>query len=75
MIKRLAFRIVLSELSKIRLFRGHYDAVNGNDHFINGIWTVMELIADRADKYDEFGDLFFQNVIESQARAEGAEDE
>ena len=72
MIKKLAFKIVLAELSKIGMFSGRYDAVNGNDHFINGIWTVMDVIADRAGQYDEFEDQFLENVIESQAKAEGA---
>lgn len=73
MIKKLAFRIVLAELSKIKLFSGCYDAVNGNEHFINGVWGVMDVIADKAGKYDEFEDRFLKNVLESQAKAERGE--
>ena len=73
MIKKLAFRIVLAELSKIKLFSGCYDAVNGNEHFINGVWSVMDVIADKAGKYDEFEDQFLKNVLESQAKAERGE--
>lgn len=70
MIKKLAFKIVLAELRKIRMFSGHYDALNRNDHFMDGIWTVMEVIADRAGEYDEFEDQFLQAIAESQDKAE-----
>jgi hypothetical protein len=69
-IKKLAFKIVLAELRKIEMFSGHYDALNGNDHFMNGIWTVMEVIADRAGEYNEFEGQFLQAMIESQDKAE-----
>ena len=70
MIKKFAFKIVLAELRKIEMFSGHYDALNGNDHFMDGIWTVMEVIADRAGEYNEFEDQFLQAIIESQDKAE-----
>ena len=69
MLKKMAFRIVLTELSKIGMFRGRYDASNGNDSFMNGVWTVMEVIAEGAGKHDEFDELFMLNLRLSKAKA------
>ena len=54
-----------------RMFRGHYDAKNGNCSFMYGICTVMEFIADKVDSetYDEFSTLFVKNMNESEKGA------
>ena len=39
-----AFEIVLEELKRCSLFKGVYDAKNGNSQFMYGISTVMENI-------------------------------
>ena len=60
-----AYQMVFSDLRENRMFQGYYDAINGNPHFMNGIETVMEVIANRA--YDEqyaenFADIFACNM-------------
>ena len=40
-----AFRIVFEELTRNPIFKGKYDAKNGNEHFMYGVFTVMENIA------------------------------
>lgn len=60
-----AYQMVFNDLLENRMFQGHYDAINGNHHFMNGIETVMEVIANRA--YDEqyaenFVDIFACNM-------------
>ena len=46
-----AYQMVFNDLHKNRMFQGHYDAINGNPHFMHGIETVMEAIAQRG--YDD----------------------
>lgn len=65
-----AYQMVFSDLCRSsRVFQGHCDdAINGNLHFMAGINTVMEVIANRA--YDEqyaetFNDIFVRNVTRS----------
>lgn len=62
------FEFVLDELMNCDLFRGKYDARNGDEHFMHGIATVMESIAYHAgdDVGDAFSDLFTKNLIESE---------
>ena len=43
-----AFRIVLNKLKECNLFCGFYDAKNGKKDFMDGIYTVMEVIANYA---------------------------
>lgn len=45
---------------------GKYDAKNGDEHFMFGICSVMEWISERAGELDEFNDLFFYNMSESE---------
>lgn len=54
-----------------KMFRGHYDAKNGDCSFMYGICTVMEYIADKVspDIYDEFSTLFVKNMNESEKGA------
>lgn len=67
--KKEAYEIVYNDLIAARLFRGIYDARNGNVSFMNGIATVMDVIADSAEKYEEFEDLFYKNLEESEKKA------
>lgn len=65
-----AWEEVYNELTKLRMFTGIYDARTSDaDHFINGVWLVMEVIAERANKQDEFNDMFAKNVIKSKEKA------
>ena len=68
--KREAFQIVLTELTKNNLFKGIYDAKNGNEHFMYGICTVMEAIAYSIDDEtgDNFSKLLTNNIIKSEER-------
>lgn len=64
-----AYQMVFNDLChSSRMFQGHYDAINGNPHFMIGIETMMEVIANRA--YDEqyaetFADIFARNMARS----------
>lgn len=66
-----AFRFVLNELLTCDLFRGHYDAQNGNENFMYGISSVMESIAYHVDDdtANAFSDLFTKNLVESLGKA------
>ena len=60
---------VYAELIKCPLFCGVFDAKNGDVAFMNGIATVMEYIAGKADKWDEFNLLFDANYLLSKKKA------
>lgn len=63
-----AYQIVFSDLRECRMFQGHYDAINGNSHFMSGIETVMEVIAYRAyddDFAENFSNEFTDNMLRS----------
>lgn len=45
---------------------GRYDAKNGNEVFMYGIGTIMELIASKIKKEDFFNEMFYQNMEESE---------
>lgn len=55
------YKIVLEDLKQVSLFTGKYDAKNGNEHFMFGILTVMEYIADKAG-HKEYTDMFIDNM-------------
>ncbi len=57
----ITWKAVLEELKEIALFRGIYDAKNGNEHYMFGISTVMEVIANKAND-DGFEDEFLHNM-------------
>ena len=61
-----AYQMVFSDLCRSSpIFQGYCDAINGNPHFMIGIETVMEVIANRAydTQYAEtFADIFARNV-------------
>ena len=65
MTEKEAFQIVLDKLKECELFCGKYDARNGNEHFMYGISTVMEVIAHHAGN-EEFENMFLKNMIESE---------
>ena len=70
-----AWKFVYEELTKLRMFTGIYDARTSDaKHYINGVWTVMEVIAERAGCHDEFDKMFIHNVVESEERAERKEE-
>lgn len=68
--KRKAFEIVYNELIKNPLLQGNYDAKHGNEHFMYGICTVMEVIANNIseEKYDEYSTLWVNNMAKSEER-------
>jgi len=68
--KEEAFKTVLEELKKIRLFTGLYDARKGNDQFMYGVQMVMEHIAYMAGEYEGFDDMFTKNLFKSMDKAE-----
>lgn len=69
--KRVSYKIVFDDLMECPLFRGKYDAKNGNESFINGIWTVMEYIACNVseDVGDKFNNEFAENMTKSKNEA------
>ena len=50
------------------LFRGKYDAKNGSESFMYGIWTVMDVIAHNDKKDEVLNALFFTNMQISEDR-------
>lgn len=72
-VMKAAYHLVYDDIvtSGPKMFRGHYDAKNGNNSFMYGICTVMEYIADKANPevYDEFSTLFVKNMNESEKGA------
>ena len=65
-----AYQMVFDDLCECRMFQGHYDAFNGNEHFMRGIETVMEVIAQRghnAEFAEQFAGVFASNVERSKS--------
>lgn len=63
-----AYQMVFNDLRENRMFQGHYDAINGNPHFMHGIETVMEVIANHAydeDFAEKFSNEFCDNMLRS----------
>lgn len=54
----------------VGLFLGRYDAKHGNEHFMHGICTVMEFIANNADEkcLDEFDEIWYNNLEKSERK-------
>ena len=61
-------KIVLNKLKECSLLCGNYDAKHGDEHFMYGISTVMEVIANYAGD-DEFESMFLKNMFDSEERA------
>lgn len=70
-----AYQIVLKDmmLNGPDMFKGVYDARNGNDSFMYGIQTVMEYIASSIDEnsHQIFSDMFTRNMVECGCRNTG----
>lgn len=63
-----AYQMVFDDLYNCPMFQGKYDAINGNPHFMSGISTVMEVIANRAyddDFAEKFSNEFCDNILRS----------
>ena len=56
-IKKMAFKIVYKELSKLSLLMGKYSGSPRAEHFMYGVGTVMEIIANHAGG-DELAGLY-----------------
>ena len=65
-----AYKIVFDDLCKYNMFVGIYDAKNGDDHFMFGISTVMEAIANTIseEEGDNFINKFYRNMDESEKK-------
>lgn len=65
-----AYRMVFNDImnSGVNLFKGIYDAKNGDVSFMYGIETVMGYLAYKVSEadYDNFSELFTQNIIDSE---------
>ena len=68
--KKIAKKIVKDLMGQNGLFRGDYDAENGNEHFMYGISTLLEYIAYSID--ENFGNdvesIFLKNMIKSEKK-------
>ena len=70
-----AYRMVFADLiKKSPIYLGVYDAYNGDEHFMNGIYSVMEDIMRGAvlskDTIDMYEDAFFSNMEKSREDAD-----
>lgn len=66
--KEEAYKIVYNDLCDIDLFCGTYDADNGQETFMCGIETVMEVIANRAygEAFsDRYSNAFYEQMLVS----------
>ena len=63
-----AYQMVFNDLRECPIFQGHYDAINGNSHFMSGIETVMEVIAYRAYG-DDFAEKVFNEFCDNMLRS------
>lgn len=62
---------LLQDLCKINLFKGKYDALNGNEHYMYGINSVMEHIAYSISDSEgyRYNEMFYENLLNSQKKA------
>lgn len=63
--KQQAFEIVYEELSKHPMYTGKYDTRHAKPNFMYGIASVMEHIAFKAGKLEEYTELYFKNYEKS----------
>ena len=63
-------RQLVSKMMECPMFRGEYDAKNGNESFMDGIATVMESLASLVDDTfcQEISDVFIRNMVKSQEK-------
>lgn len=66
-----AYKIVFDDLIQCNLFKGIYDAKNGNEHYMYGISAVMEYIAHGVSEecLEKFNEEFIQNMIASEEKS------
>lgn len=73
MTKQDAYRIVYNDILNrdIGLFLGTFDAKNGNQDFMYGIFTLMEFIAYECSEmdYEDFQEIWFENFQKSLDKA------
>lgn len=72
MSKQEAYTIVFDDLMECGLFRGIYDARHGNEDFMYGIGTVMEVVAYgvNSNMAEAFNSIFNANMIASERKVE-----
>lgn len=58
------YGLVLEGLRQVPMFTGKYDAKHGRKHFMFGVLTVLEYIADKAGN-EEYSDMFLDNMNKS----------
>lgn len=65
--KAVAKEIFFQMISDVDMFRGHYDAKNGNEHFMLGISTPLTYLAYTIDEEcgREFDSMFMKNMQKS----------
>ena len=68
-------KAVYDKLIEIPLFCGVYDAKHGNEHFMYGICTVMEQVANMVsdELLFEYEDLFHLNMTASKQKVKQTE--
>ncbi len=64
-----AYQMVFDDLCHSRMFLGFYDAFNGNEQYMGGIETVMEVIAERGYGSD-FAEYFTEEFANNLRRSE-----
>lgn len=66
-----AYQMVFDDLHECPMFQGRYDAINGNPHYMFGIETVMEVIANRGygeNFAEDFAYEFANNMRKSKIK-------
>lgn len=68
--KKIVKKVVEDLMGQRGLFRGDYDAKNGNEHFMYGISTLLEYIAYSVDENfgNEVENIFVKNMIKSEKK-------
>ena len=62
-----AYKIVFEDLKNLPMFMGKYDIVNGNENFMYGISTVMDMIVSNIseEEHDKYINRFNYNMLKS----------
>lgn len=68
--KKIVKKVVEDLMGQSGLFRGDYDAKNGNEHFMYGISTLLEYIAYSVDENfgNEVENIFIKNMVKSEKK-------
>lgn len=68
--KKILKKVVKDLMGQSGLFRGDYDAKNGNEHFMYGISTLLEYIAYSVDENfgNEVENIFIKNMVKSEKK-------